>query len=90
MREIVGPTGNMLSNGWSHAAQGQEAFQRSFDPRIPPSIHISHRDATRANHAIPLAERCIEDWNDEVEYPDPHEMLDLRSDRRPETPDPAG
>ena len=90
IREIVGPTGYMLSNGWSKAAEGQEAYHRSFDPQIPPSIHISHNDATRANQAMPLAERCIEDWNAPVEYPDPHDGLDLRSDRRPGTPDPAG
>lgn len=90
MREIVGPTGAMLSNGWSRAAEGQAAYERSFAPRIPPSVHVSHNDAIRANHATPLVERCIEDWYAPVEYLDPHEGLDLRSNRRPETPDHAG
>ena len=90
IREIVGPTGYMFSNGWSRAAEGQEAFHRSFDPQIPPSIHVSHRDSIRANQAMPLSERCIEDWNDEVSYPDPHDTFDLRSDRPSATPDPAG
>jgi hypothetical protein len=80
----------MLSNGWSRAAEGQAAYSRSFEPHIPPSIHVSHRDATRVNQAMPIAERCIEDWNAPVDYADPHESLDLSSDRRSTTRDPAG
>ncbi len=62
-RHIVGPTGAMFSNGWTHLEDKQAAYLRSFDPRVPPSIHVSERDLTRANLPVPLVERCIEDWN---------------------------
>ena len=94
IRDIVGPTGYMWSAGWNRAAEGADAYTKSFDPQIPPSIHVSHRDAQRANQAMPLSERCIEDWQNPVPYPDPHEGLglgaDLRSDRRPATRDYEG
>ncbi|MEM9202406.1 MAG: hypothetical protein AAGC53_12120 [Actinomycetota bacterium] len=90
IRHIVGPTGNMFSNGWSEAAKGADAFQRSFDPRIPPSIHVSHNDAMRTSQVVPLVERCIEDWNDPTVYADPHDELDLSEGRRSETPGHAG
>lgn len=61
-RDIIGPTGNMFSGGWELFAETNVAYMRSFDPRIPPSIHISQADATRHRDAIPLVERCIEDW----------------------------
>jgi hypothetical protein len=61
-RHIVGPTGAMFSNGWDELQDNQSAFLRSFDPRVPPSVHVSERDLTRANMPVPLVERCIEDW----------------------------
>lgn len=85
VRDIVGPTGYMWSAGWTKAAEGSEAYTKSFDRQLPPSTHISHRDATRANQAMPLAERCIEDWANPVPYADPHEGLDLSADRPPAT-----
>ena len=63
-RDIVGPTGNLFSRGWDEFEQGHAAYIRSFEPRVPPSIHISHRDMTRANVPIPLVERCLEDLTD--------------------------
>lgn len=63
-REIIGPTGNLFSNGWREFERGHAAYLRSFQPRVPPSLHISHRDATRANRPIPLVERCLEDLGD--------------------------
>ena len=72
VRHIVGPTGNMFSNGWKQMEEGADAYQRSFEPRIPPSIHISHRDATRHNIPVPMQERMIEDWQNPVPYPDPY------------------
>ena len=85
-----GPTGNMFSNGWKQMEEGADAYQRSFEPRIPPSIHISHRDATRHNIPVPLQERMIEDWQNPVPYPDPYEGLDLTSGRRSTTRDREG
>ncbi len=70
-REIVGPTGDMLSSGWEQLEANSKAYLRSFDPRVPPSLHVSSRDLTRANMPVPLVERCIEDWNEsEVEADD--------------------
>ncbi|MCP3992245.1 MAG: hypothetical protein GY724_24460 [Actinomycetia bacterium] len=60
-REIIGPTGNFFSAGWEQFEKGHAGYLRSFQPRVPPSIHISHRDKTRANLPIPLSERCLED-----------------------------
>lgn len=69
-REIVGPTGNMFSNGWDRMEEGRGAYLKSFDPRIPPSIHISARDLTRSNMPVPLVERCIEDWDKDHRPPE--------------------
>ena len=78
IRHIVGPTGWMAQNTLGPAAEGAKAFNQSFEPRIPPSIHISHRDSVRVNMAMPLAERCIEDWSTDIVYADPHDELDLQ------------
>ena len=40
--------------------EGSSAYLESFDPRIPPSLHVSRRDATRHNIPIPLVERRLE------------------------------
>lgn len=72
-REVIGPTGWMWSRGWDAMEKGSDAYVKSFDPKIPPSIFISKRDLTRENIAIPLVERCIEDWGTDQsqEAPDP-------------------
>ena len=62
-RQIIGPTGNLYSNGWEAFENGRHAYVDSFDPVIPPSLHISAQDSRRSNQPIPLVERCIEDWN---------------------------
>ena len=90
VRHIVGPTGNMFSNGWDKMAEGGDAFNRSFDPRIPPSLHVSHRDSSRANMPMPVSERCIEDWQTDVEYADPHDELDFSQDLPPAGRDLSG
>lgn len=69
-RAIIGPTGNMWSNGWQAFDDGRDAYMRSFDPRVPPSLHVSQHDATRANMPVPLVERCIEDWYATTGSPD--------------------
>lgn len=61
-RDVIGPTGAMWSNGWDAMAKGSDAYIKSFEPKIPPSIFVSARDRTRGNIPIPLVERCIEDW----------------------------
>lgn len=62
-RDVIGPTGWMWSNGWDAMTKGSDAYVKSFDRRIPPSIFVSERDRTRNNIPIPLVERCIEDWS---------------------------
>lgn len=62
-RHIIGPTGNGFSNAWDVLAETGDSCLKSFDRRIPPSIHVSERDRTRWNMPIPISERCIEDWN---------------------------
>lgn len=47
---------------WDQLDEKGDAYMRSFDRRLPPSLHVSERDRTRANMPIPLVERCIEDW----------------------------
>ena len=61
-RDIAGATGWVRSNAWDKIAEGSEAYAKSFDPRVPPSLHISHRDATRHNIPMPVPERCLEDF----------------------------
>ena len=75
-RDIAGPTGNIFSNGWQRLEDGSSAYMKSFDRRLPPSLHISERDAVRAGRAMPISERCIEDFGKK----DPEE-LDSQSQR---------
>lgn len=58
-REVIGPTGNGFSNAWDALADNSDAYLKSFDPRVPPSLHVSQRDQTRHNRPIPLPERRI-------------------------------
>ncbi len=64
-RHVIGPTGNGFSNAWDAMAESSDAYVRSFDPRIPPSIFVSERDRTRLNQPIPLVERRIEAHNED-------------------------
>ncbi len=68
-RGIVGPTGNMFSNGWDLLDKDGDVYLESFDRRVPPSIFVSERDRKRWNLPIPLAERCLEDLNAPQEEP---------------------
>jgi len=58
-REVVGPTGWMWSRGWDAMNKGKEAYVKSFDKRLPPSLFVSERDRTRQNIPVPLVERMI-------------------------------
>lgn len=62
-RQIAGITGALMSNGFDRIAEGSKAYEKSFDPHIPPSVHISYNDMRRQNVPVPLAERCIDEWN---------------------------
>ena len=64
-RHIIGPTGFQWSDAWKRLEEDGPAYLRSFDPKIPPSVFRSPSDLTKSNHPVPLAERCIEDWNRE-------------------------
>lgn len=89
-RDVTGVTGAMFSRGWDELAKVQPGYLRSFEsPRVPASLHISERDRRRAGQAVPLAERCIEDYADpEAERPGPWSTAELtdgppRSSGRP-------
>lgn len=75
IRHVTGPTGFLAQNTLGPATKGAEAFGKSFEPRIPPSIHISHADALRRGIVVPVRERCIEDWQKPVKYTDPHDEM---------------
>jgi len=60
-RDVTGPTGNVFSNAWDQLDQHGDAYMKSFDPRVPPSIFVSERDRTRHNQPMPIVERCLED-----------------------------
>ena len=62
-RHIAGITGNLMSNGFERIAESSKAYEKSFDPHIPPSAHISYNDMQRQNVPVPLSERCIEEWD---------------------------
>lgn len=62
VRDGIGPTGLGYSKGWDMVADKTKEYNKSFDPRIPPSTFVSERDRKRANQPMPLSERCIEDW----------------------------
>lgn len=60
-RDIVGPTGYMVTKSVDSLAASGEAYMKSFDDRIPPSLFVSERDRTRLNEPMPLRERPIAD-----------------------------
>jgi hypothetical protein len=60
-RHIVGPTGYMLTKSVDKVGEHGDAYLKSFDDRIPPSLFVSERDRTRLNQPIPLVERAISD-----------------------------
>ncbi len=64
-REVIGPTGDLMSSAWETMAKGSDAYIDSFDRRIPPSIFISERDKKRLNRPIPMPERRIEAYRDD-------------------------
>jgi hypothetical protein len=49
----------MWSRGWDAMDKGKEAYVKSFDKRLPPSLFVSERDRTRQNIPVPLVERMI-------------------------------
>lgn len=71
-REVIGPTGWMLSRGWDEMAEHKQAYVKSFDRRVPPSIFVSERERSRHNIPIPLVERLIGEDPPE-EFPPPQE-----------------
>lgn len=66
-RDVTGPTGWVFSNAWQQLDDHGDAYMKSFDRRIPPSIFISERDRKRHGQPIPVAERCLEDAGSEAE-----------------------
>jgi len=78
-REVVGPTGLMWSNGWDAMTNGSTAYLDSFDPHVPPSLFVAKNESDRRNHAVPLAERCIEDWSSDAPEPGPWDPSELET-----------
>jgi hypothetical protein len=58
-RDIMGPLGTGFSNAWDVMANGSEAYVKSFDRRVPPSIFVTARDRSRLGQPVPLVERRI-------------------------------
>ncbi len=61
-RDVTGPTGWVFSNAWDKLDEHGDAYVKSFDRRIPPSLFVSERDRTRFQQPMPVAERCLEDY----------------------------
>lgn len=61
-RDVTGPLGAPMSVAYDELERSSKAYMKSFDRRLPPSIHISERDRIRHGDAIPMAERAIADW----------------------------
>ena len=62
-RHVTGAIGAGTSPAYDALAKGGESLNRSLrENPLPPSTHISHRDATRHNIPVPLSERCLEDY----------------------------
>ncbi len=61
-RDVTGPTGWVFSNAWDKLDQHGDAYAKSFDRRIPPSLFVSERDRTRFQRPMPISERCLEDY----------------------------
>lgn len=60
-RDIVGPTGYMVTKSVDALGESGDAYMKSFDDHLPPSLFVSERDRTRLNQAMPLVERAIPD-----------------------------
>ena len=61
-RHVTGAIGAGTSPVYEALAEGGESLNRSLRKNpLPPSTHVSHRDATRHNLPVPLSERCIQD-----------------------------
>jgi hypothetical protein len=60
-RDLAGWTGWGTSAYWDRIDEGKDAYVKSLDPKIPPSIFVSQRDRTRQNIPVPLVERVLED-----------------------------
>ena len=61
-RHVTGAIGAGTSPAYEALAEGGESLNRSLRKNpLPPSTHVSHRDATRHNLPVPLSERCIQD-----------------------------
>lgn len=81
-RDVTGPTGNAFSNAWEQLDRHGDAYMKSFDPRIPPSLFVSERDRTRMGSPMPLSERCIEDYGHATRRPEP-DVDELREHLNP-------
>lgn len=60
-RDVTGPTGYVFSNAWDKLEEHGDAYMKSFDRRVPPSLFISERDRLRHGQPMPIVERCLED-----------------------------
>ncbi len=75
---------------WDKLDQGGDDYMKSFEPKVPPSLHVSHNDQTRHNKPVPLVERVIEEFGapkttDEV--PDDARTITSADSSPPKEPD---
>lgn len=64
-RHVTGAIGAGTSPAYDALAEGGESLNRSLrENPLPPSTHISYRDATRHNIPVPFSERCIGDYRE--------------------------
>ena len=59
----------MWSGGWKAMDEGKEAYVKSFDRKLPPSLFVSERDRTRHNIPVPLVERMVEEHAKDPQTP---------------------
>lgn len=65
-RHITGAIGAGTTPTFDALEKGADSLNRSLvEQPLPPSTHISHRDSVRHNVAVPISERCLEDFRED-------------------------
>ncbi len=70
----MGPIGAGFSDAWDRLAESSDAYDHSFDRRLPPSLFVSERDRTRHHQPIPLVERRLKDFRGDADALTPDEI----------------
>lgn len=87
-REVAGVTGMGTSALWNKLDEGGDGYMKSFDPKVPPSLHVSHNDQTRHNRPVPLVERVIEEFGQPKSTSDvPDDARSINAELQQQAPD---